>query len=468
MDDLNINQAQPASRESFSGRLGFILVTAACAIGLGNIWRFPYIVGQYGGAYFVLIYLFFLVVLGLPLLVMELSVGRASRASIAGSFEKLEGKHRAWHLNKYWMLSGNYFLLSFYTVVTGWIISYFVGFCQGEFAGMTREMAGAQFGALLQNSSEQIYMTMLAIGVSILVCAFRLKRGVERIIKIMMVLLFLFLVILAVHSLMMKNAAEGLKYYLLPNWQALVDAGFGRVIFAAMGQAFFTLGIGVGSIQIFGSYTSKNRSLCHEAVWITMLDTGVALMAGLIIFPACLSFGLHPDSGPGLLFVTMTNIFGSMPLGQFWGSFFFFLMTLAAVSTLIAVFENIIAIVMELFRLRRLTSVVINAVIIAAISLPCIYGFNEWKSFTPFGPGSVVLDLEDFILTNNILPLGALVYVLFCTIKWGWGWNNFYKEANAGAGLKLSSSLSVYMKYILPLLIIFIYVFGYLDKFFTN
>lgn len=456
------------NRESFSSRLGFILVTAACAIGLGNIWRFPYIVGQYGGAYFVLIYLFFLIILGMPLLVMELAVGRASRASIAKSFEVLEGKHRFWHFNKYWMLSGNYFLLSFYTVVTGWIISYFVDFCQGGFEGATREMAGSSFGTLLGNSSEQITMTMLAIGLSVAVCALGLRHGVERIIKCMMVLLLLFLVILAVQSLRLENATLGLKYYLLPNWEAVEKAGFGKVIFAAMGQAFFTLGIGVGSIQIFGSYTSKNRSLMHEAVWIAVLDTGVALMAGLVIFPACLSFGLHPDAGPGLLFVTMTNIFGLLPFGSFWGAIFFFLMTLAALSTLIAVFENIIAIVMELFKVQRLLSVFINTVIIAIASLPCIYGFNKWSNFHPLGEGTIVLDLEDFILTNNILPLGALVYVLFCTVKYGWGWECFFKEANAGEGLRLSNKFRVYIKYVLPLLIIFIYVFGYFDKFLAN
>lgn len=453
-----------AKRELFTSRLGFILVAAGCAIGLGNMWRFPYITGLYGGGYFVMLYLFFLVIMGIPLLIMELAVGRASQRSLARSFETLERPGKHWHLNKYWMISGNYFLLSFYTVVTGWVLYYLWRICSNDQSGMTAELAREQFGQMLSAPWIMGFSTIVAIILAVAVCAFGVRRGVEAVTKYLMVILFLFLIALAVNSLCLPKALEGLDYYLSLDWPRLKAAGITNAVFAAMGQAFFTLGIGVGSIQIFGSYTSRSKSLTNEAFWITLVDTLVAILAGVIIFPACASFDINPDGGPNLLFVTLVNIFGNIENGRIFGIVFFILMSLASLTTLIAVFENVIALTMEMFSLKRAWSVIINFIVVSLISIPCVLGFNYWQEVMPLGQGSNILDLEDFILSYNILPLGALVYVLFCTRKYGWGFDRFVDEVDTGGGIRFPRILKGYVTLVLPLLIIFIYVVGYLNK----
>jgi|SRR5574344_68729 neurotransmitter:Na+ symporter, NSS family len=451
-------------REIFTSRLGFILVAAGCAIGLGNVWRFPYITGIYGGGCFVLLYLFFLLIMGIPLLIMELAVGRASRRSLALSFETLQRQGKHWNLNKYWMLSGNYFLLSFYTVVTGWVLYYLWRVATTDNTSITAEIAKNQFTQMLSSPGIMSVATFIAIAISVIVCAFGVRKGVESITKYLMMILFIFLIILAINSVSLPNAADGLNYYLGLDWPRLKSAGVIDAIFAAMGQAFFTLGIGVGSIQIFGSYTERNKSLTNEAFWITFVDTMVAVLAGFIIFPACLSFGINPDGGPKLLFITLVNIFGNIEYGRFWGVLFFALMSLASLTTLIAVFENVIAMTMELFKIKRQMSVITNLVIVSIISIPCILGFNYWNDIQPLGLNTTILDVEDFILSYNILPLGALVYILFCTRRSGWGFERFVDEVDSGGGLRFPRMLKGYVTYILPVMIIFIYILGYLQK----
>ena len=452
-------------REKFGSRLGFILISAGCAIGLGNVWRFPYITGVYGGAAFVLIYLFFLLILGLPIMVMELSVGRGSQASAALSFDKLEPEGTKWHWYKYGAIAGNYLLMMFYTTIGGWMLLYFFRMATGKFTGLNAEEIAGEFGALTQQPVLMTVFMAIVVTLCFLIVSRGLQKGVEKITKVMMIILLALMIILAVRSCTLEGASEGLKFYLYPDFGKLMESGLTEVIFAAMGQAFFTLSLGIGALAIFGSYIDKKRSLSGEAVYITVLDTCVALVAGLIIFPASFAFGVNPDSGPSLIFITLPNIFNSMSGGRIWGTLFFLCMFFAAASTIIAVFENIISFAMDLTHCSRKKAVIINLIAIIVLSMPCILGFNLWSGFQPMGAGTNVLDLEDFFVSNNLLPLGSLIYLLFCTSRYGWGWKNFCKEANAGDGLKFPKWTRVYVSYILPLIVLFIFVQGYISIF---
>lgn len=453
-------------REKFSSRIGFILISAGCAIGLGNVWRFPFIAGQYGGAAFVLIYLFFLFVLGLPIMVMEYAVGRASQRSIAVSFQKLEPAGSKWHWYSYFGMAGNYLLMMFYTTVAGWMICYFFKMLKGDFVQKTPEQVTGIFGEMLRSPGTQIFWMLIVIILGFLVCSLGLQKGVEKITTVMMSCLFLVIIVLIIRSVTLSGAAKGLEFYLIPDFEAIKEQGIRTVIFAAMGQSFFTLSLGIGAIAIFGSYIDKSRRLTGEAISVAALDTLVALMAGLIIFPACSAFGVSPDSGPNLVFITLPNVFNEMPGSRIWGALFFLFMSFAALSTIIAVFQNILSFAQDLWGWSLKKSIVFNAVLITILSLPCALGFNVWSFIQPLGVGSSIQDLEDFIVSNNILPLGSLVYLLFCVTKYGWGWKNFTKEANEGKGMKFPEWTRIYVTYILPLIVLFIFVQGYMDKFF--
>ena len=453
-------------REKFSSRLGFILISAGCAIGLGNVWRFPYITGLYGGAAFVLIYLFFLVMFGLPIMAMEFSVGRASRKSVATSFKELEPKGTKWHIFSYFAMAGNYLLMMFYTTVAGWMLAYFVKIAKGEFVGATTEQVGAAFGALVSQPGEMFFWMLIAVLLGFGICSLGLQKGVEKITKVMMSSLFVIMLILVIRSVTLPGAGEGLKFYLMPDFGKMMESGLFEVVFAAMGQAFFTLSIGIGSMAIFGSYIDKERSLMGESVSILCLDTTVAILAGLIIFPACFAFGVNPDSGPNLVFVTLPNIFNAMAGGRIWGTLFFVFMAFAALSTVVAVFENILSFAMDLWGWSRKKAVWVNAVVIVVLSIPCVLGFNLWSGWQPLGAGSNIMDLEDFIVSNNLLPIGSLVYLFFCVTRYGWGWDNFIEEVNAGKGMKFPKWMRIYVTYILPILVIFMFVQGYISKFF--
>lgn len=454
-------------REKFSSRLGFLLISAGCAIGLGNVWRFPFITGKYGGAAFVLLYLAFLVLLGLPIMVMEFAVGRASNKSAALSFDTLEKQGTKWHWHKYSSLAGNYLLMMFYTTIAGWMLIYCVKMLSGTFTGLTAAEVSKVFSGMTA-SPLLMGLSMAAITVCcFLICSAGLQNGVEKITKWMMLCLLGIMLVLAVHALTLSGAKEGLRFYLFPDFEKLKGTNLMNAIFDAMGQAFFTLSIGMGSIAIFGSYIDKKHSLTGEAVRVTMLDTGVALMAGLIIFPACFTYGVSPDSGPNLIFVTLPNVFISIPGGRIWGSLFFIFLLFAALSTVIAVFENILAWWMDLKGWSRKKAVLVNLPLMLLLSLPCVLGFNVLSGFEPLGAGSNIMDLEDFLVSNNILPLGSLVYLLFCTRKCGWGWKNFCAEANTGSGLKFPKWARIYVSYILPLIVLLIFVQGYVSKFFA-
>ena len=455
-------------REKLSSRLGFILISAGCAIGLGNVWRFPYVVGQYGGAAFVLIYLIFLLILGLPIMVTEFAVGRASQASAALSFDRLEPKGTKWHWYKWGAMAGNYLLMMFYTTIGGWLIIYAVKSAAGTFNGMTAEQVGAEFNTLLGKPGIMTVAMVVIVVVCFGICSLGLKNGVEKITKAMMLCLLCLMLILAVRSMLLPGASKGLSFYLLPDFKKLFSHGIGDVIFAAMGQEFFTLSLGIGAIAIFGSYIGKERSLTGEAVWVTLLDTCVAIVAGLIIFPACFSFGIDADSGTSLLFKTLPNVFNTMSGGRLWGTLFFVFMVFAAMSTVIAVFENIISFAIDLTGCSRKKAIAVNLIVIIVLSMPCLLGFNVLSGFAPFGPGSVVLDLEDFIISNNLLPLGSLVYLLFCTSKYGWGFKNFTAEADSGSGLKFPKWARFYVSYILPVIVLIIFIQGYYNKFFAG
>ena len=423
-------------REKFSSRLGFILISAGCAIGLGNVWRFPYIVGQYGGAAFVLIYAVFLVLLGLPIIVMEFAVGRASQKSAALSFDVLEPKGSKWHIEKWFAMAGNYILMMFYTTVAGWLFLYFIKMAAGDFVGLDVDGVAGEFGAMLSNPSLMIGFMVLCVVFCFSLCAMGLQGGVEKITKLMMVSLLVLMVVLAVNSVRMEGSRPGLEFYLKPDFNKIKEAGIGEVVFAALGQSFFTLSIGIGALAIFGSYIGKERRLTGEAISVTILDTMVAFMAGLIIFPACFAYNIEPGQGPSLIFITLPNVFNNMPGGRFWGTLFFLFMSFAAASTVIAVFQNIVSFATDLTGCSVKKAVVVNMIAVTLLSLPCVLGFNLWSGVTPFGPGSTILDLEDFIVSNNLLPLGSLVYLLFCTSRYGWGFKNFTKEANEGKGVK--------------------------------
>ena len=435
-------------REKFGSRLGFILISAGCAIGLGNVWRFPYITGKYGGAAFVLIYLVFLVLLGLPIMVMEFAVGRASQASVAMSFDRLEPLGTKWHWYKWFGMAGNYLLMMFYTTIGGWILLYVFKMAGGEFEGKNADEIAGVFGNLMEKPGLMTICMILVVAVCFGIVCMGLQKGVEKITKKMMILLLALMVILAIRSATLPGAGEGIRFYLLPDFKKAAESGLKEVIFAAMGQSFFTLSLGIGAIAIFGSYIDKKRRLTGEAVCVTVLDTCVALIAGMIIFPACFAFGVQPDSGPSLIFITLPNIFNSMSGGRIWGTLFFLCMLFAAASTVIAVFENIIAFAMDLTNCSRAKAVVINLIAIVILSLPCILGFNVLSGFQPLGAGSNVLDLEDFIVSNNILPLGSLVLALFCCNKFGWGWDKFMEEANTGKGLKIKLWMKPIFKYV--------------------
>ena len=453
------------NRERFSSRLGFILISAGCAVGLGNVWRFPYITGQYGGAAFVLVYLIFLVLLGLPIMVMEFAVGRASQKSAARSFHVLEPAGTKWHLQGYACMAGNYLLMMFYTTVGGWMAAYIFKTLTGEFKGLDSDGVAAVFNDMLARPGYMTFWMVLVVLLSFFICSLGLQKGVERITKAMMSCLFLILLILCIRSVTLPGASEGLRFYLIPDFTRFTENGVGNTIFAAMGQAFFTLSLGIGAMAIFGSYIGKDHTLTGETINICLLDTLVAFLAGLIIFPSCFAFGVDPGQGPGLVFITLPNIFNQMVGGRIFGVLFFVFMTFAAQSTIIAVFENIISFSMDLFGTSRKKTVLINGIAIILLSLPCVFGFNIWSDFQPLGAGSTIQDLEDFIVSNNLLPLGSMVYLLFCTSRYGWGWKKFQAEANEGIGIKFPGWLRVYCKYILPLIVLFIFVWGYLAKF---
>lgn len=453
------------NRERFSSRLGFILISAGCAVGLGNVWRFPYITGQYGGAAFVLVYLIFLVLLGLPIMVMEFAVGRASQKSAARSFHVLEPAGTKWHLQGYACMAGNYLLMMFYTTVGGWMAAYIFKTLTGEFKGLDSDGVTAVFNDMLARPGYMTFWMVLVVLLSFFICSLGLQKGVERITKAMMSCLFLILLILCIRSVTLPGASEGLRFYLIPDFTRFTENGVGNTIFAAMGQAFFTLSLGIGAMAIFGSYIGKDHTLTGETINICLLDTLVAFLAGLIIFPSCFAFGVDPGQGPGLVFITLPNIFNQMVGGRIFGVLFFVFMTFAAQSTIIAVFENIISFSMDLFGTSRKKTVLINGIAIILLSLPCVFGFNIWSGFQPMGAGSTIQDLEDFIVSNNLLPLGSMVYLLFCTSRYGWGWKNFLAEADTGKGVKFPAWARVYVSYILPLIVLFIFIMGYYQKF---
>ena len=457
-------------REKFASRLGFILISAGCAIGLGNVWRFPFITGKYGGAAFVLVYLVFLVILGLPIMVMEFAVGRASQKSAALSFNVLEPKGTKWHLYRYGAMAGNYLLMMFYTTVGGWMLAYVCKMFLGEFQGMdSGAVTGVFFDMLAQPGPMigwMLVVTLLGFGI----CSLGLQKGVERITKVMMTCLLLLMLVLVVRSVTLDGAMEGLRFYLVPDFHNLLydaEGSFilGAAIYDAMSQAFFPLSLGIGALAIFGSYIGRERSLTGEAISVGVLDTFVALIAGLIIFPACFAFGVQPDQGVGLVFMTLPNVFNQMPLGNVWGGLFFLFMSFAALSTIIAVFENIVAFAMDLGWSRK-KAIVVNGAALILLSLPCVLGFNVWSGFTT--PVGNIQDLEDFVVSNNLLPLGSLVYLLFCTSRRGWGWKNFIEEADAGQGVKFPKWARVYVSRILPIIVLVIFVMGYYQKFFAK
>lgn len=454
-------------RETFSSRIGFILVSAGCAVGIGNVWKFPYICGEFGGAAFILIYLLFLAILGFPILVCEYAVGRGSQRSCADSFRVLEPEGSRWHLFGPVGMVGNYLLMMFYTTVAGWMLCYFWKCLTGTFtaAPMSTQEVGAVFDALTANPAQMMFWTVAATVISFGICGLGVVDGVERVSKVMMTGLLGLIVVLAVHSVLLPGASEGVRFYLVPNFQAMADQGIGNVIFAAMSQAFFTLSIGIGSMAICGSYKGKEASLTGDAVSVTLLDTFVALMAGLIIIPACFSFGIEPGAGPALVFITLPNIFNQMAAGRIWGTLFFLLMSFAAVSTVIAVFENLLSCTMDLWKWSRKKAVLLNAGALILLSAPCVLGFNILSGIQPLGAGSGIMDLEDFIVSNNLLPLGSVVYLAFCMRKSGWGWENFLAEANTGKGLRFPVGLRGYMTWILPAIVVVIYLKGYWDMF---
>ena len=457
------------TRETFSSRLGFLLISAGCAIGLGNVWRFPYITGKYGGAAFVLIYLLFLVIMGLPVMVTEFAVGRASKKSIALSFHALEPKGTVWHVYSWFGIAGNYLLMMFYTTIAGWLLLYFCKMAMGAFEGLDSTAVAAEFDNLMGQPVLMSVFMILTVLLCMGICARGLQNGVEKITKPMMLCLLALLVVLAIRSITLDGAAEGLKFYLMPDFNNLIYDADGKIIlgesiFAAMGQAFFTLSLGIGALAIFGSYIGKEHTLAGEAVRVTVLDTFVAFMSGLIIFPACSAFGVAPDSGPNLIFVTLPNIFNEMAMGRVWGALFFVFMAFAALSTVIAVFENILSFAMDKWGWSRKKAVAVNTPLIILLSFPCLLGFNVLSGVQPLG--GTIMDLEDFIVSNNLLPLGSLVYLLFCVSPWaGWGWKNFIAEANTGSGLKFPTGVRFYVTWLLPLIVIFIFVMGYWNKF---
>lgn len=447
-------------RESFKSRLGFLLVSAGCAIGIGNVWRFPYVTGENGGGLFVLLYLLFLIIMGLPVLTMELAVGRASRKSAVLGYKELEKKGSKWHIHGWIAILGCYVLMMYYTTVSGWMVSYFFKFLKGDFTkGMSTEDTKAAFGNLLSDPKQMTFWMVLTVVLGFFVCSRGLQNGLEKISKFMMSALLILIVVLAIHSITLPGAAEGVKFYLVPNMKSVSNVGLKNIITAAMNQAFFTLSLGVAAMEIFGSYMSKDFTLAGEGIKICGLDTFVAIMSGLIIFPACFSYGVEVDAGPSLIFVTLPNVFVNMAGGRVWGCLFFLFMTFASFSTVIAVFENIMSFCMDMFGWSRNKAAAVNGIIILAASMPCVLGYNVWKNLHLIG-GRDVLDSEDFIVSNLLLPIGSLVYLMFCVTKWGWGFDKYIDEANTGKGIKICKKLKLYFQFILPILIIFILIQG--------
>lgn len=447
-------------REQLGSRLGFILLSAGCAIGIGNVWKFPYMVGQYGGGAFVLIYLFFLVILGIPVMTMEFAMGRAGQRSPARLYQQLEPKGSKWHLHGYVAMAGNYILMMFYTSVAGWMLDYFVRTAGGQFVGADTDGVAAQFSQMLGDPLRMTLFMGIIVVVGFLVCSFSLQKGLERITKWMMVALLVIMVVLAINSVCTAGGSQGLRFYLVPDLAWMKKVGIGNVVAGAMNQAFFTLSLGIGAMAIFGSYIGKERALMGESARVAALDTLVALCSGLIIFPACFAYGVQPDSGPSLIFITLPNIFNHMPLGRVWGSLFFVFMSFAAFSTVLGVFENIVSCTMDLSGWSRKKACLFNGILMLLLSMPCVLGFNVLSKFQPLGPGTGVLDLEDFVVSNLLLPLGSLIFIFFCTSRYGWGWKNFTKEANAGKGLKVQRWMRGYMCYVLPVLVAVILVLG--------
>ena len=452
-------------RETLKSRLGFILLSAGCAIGIGNVWKFPYIAGQGGGGAFVLFYLIFLVILGLPIMTMEFAVGRGSRKSPVRAYQALEKPGQKWHIHGYFTLIGCYLLMMFYTTVAGWMLHYFYMTAAGKLAGLNAEQVAGKFTEMLASPATMTFWMVFVVVVSILVCAKGLQSGLERVTKGMMIALLLIMVVLAVNSLFMPGAKEGLSFFLVPDFARMQEVGVVNTLVSAMNQAFFTLSLGIGAMSIFGSYIGKERSLLGESVRIVVLDTFVAITAGLIIFPACFTYHVDQTSGPSLIFITLPNIFANMSMGRLWGSLFFLFMAFAAMSTVLAVFENIICCGMELTGCSRKKSSLVNLVLIILLSMPCVLGYNlwAWDGFAVFG--GAVLDVEDFLVSNLFLPLGSLVYLLFCVTRYGWGWQNYKKEVNTGEGLKVQDWMRGYLTYVLPLIVVFIFAFGLYDKF---
>ena len=453
-------------REKFGSRLGFILISAGCAIGIGNVWRFPYVAGNNGGGIFVLLYMLFLLMFGIPVLSMELAMGRASKSSIIRAYHELERPGQKWHIHGYLGMIGNYILLFFYTTVSGWMLGYFIKYVTGD---ITKNTDSSQmFADVIANPWIMFVWMAVIVLIAVIVCSMGLQNGVEKITKYMMLILLGLMVVLAIHSLTLDGAAKGMQYFLIPDMNKIEEAGLGNIIIEAMRQAFFTLSVGMGSMMIFGSYIGKERRLTGEAVNVCVLDTVVALIAGLIIFPACFAFNVQPGEGPSLVFITLPNIFNNMPGSRIWGSLFFVFMGFAALTTIIAVFENIISFAKDLWGWERKKAIVINLIAIIVLSMPCVLGFNLLSGFQPLGEGSTILDLEDFIVSNNLLPLGSLVYLLFCVTKKGWGWKNFEAEVNTGEGIRFPGWIRPYVTYILPVIILIIFVMGYLTKFFIK
>ena len=450
-------------RENFKSKLGFILVSAGCAIGIGNVWRFPFVTGQNGGGIFVLLYLLFLVIMGIPVLTMELAIGRASKNSAVLAYKTLEKPKSKWHIHGWFCILGCYLLMMYYTPVSGWMLSYFFKFATGTFeSGMSSEDVSNVFSNLMSNPNEMIiWMAIMAIA-GFFVCSKGIQNGIEKVSKVMMILLLTLIIILAVNSLALTGAAEGIKFYLVPDMEKVKSIGIGHIITSAMSQAFFTLSLGIASMEIFGSYMTREKTLPSESIKICILDTFVAITAGLIIFPACFSYGVQPDQGPALIFVTLPNVFVNMAGGRIWGALFFLFMTFACFSTVIAVFENLISFSIDMFNLSRTKAVIINAIIMLIGCLPCIFGFNILSGFSILGKG--VLDIEDFIVSNLLLPVGAFLYSLFCSTKFGWGFEGYLNECNQGKGIKFPRFIKPYVKYILPVLVLIVFISGFIPQ----
>ncbi|WP_314793556.1 sodium-dependent transporter [Eggerthia catenaformis] len=447
-------------REKLGSRLGFILLSAGCAIGIGNVWKFPYMTGQNGGGFFVLFYLLFLVLFGVPIMAMEFSVGRAAQKSPVKMFQKLEKKGTFWHFHGYICMLGNYLLMMFYTVVAGWMLYYVYASITGLYHGMNNKQIVDVFKGLLNNPMILFICTCTIIISGFFILSIGLENGLEKVTKIMMLFLIVLIIILAIHSLFLKGGMKGLAFYLKPDFKKLTEIGIGNVVIGALTQAFFTLSIGMGSMAIFGSYINKEHTLLGESINVAFLDTFVALCSGLIIFPACAAYGVDVDSGPGLLFITLPNVFNHLPLGNIWGSLFFLFMLFAAFSTVLAVFETITACCMDLFHLNRKKACMMNIILMILLALPCLLGFNILSGIHPLGAESSILDLEDFIVSHLILPIGSMIFLIFCVSRYGWGWKNFIKEVNTGEGLQFKKWMYPYLKYILPIIIFIVFIIG--------